>query len=267
MQTPSNEIINVTMEYSEFFSQIELTIREAVRSCLPSSWEENHITFKVIDELFSRHRNTNVTGLDRPFKIVWDARKLRKPEESNFGDIGVLVHLTTWEGEELEGVGLIEAKRRDPKKNTFSAAKTIQLKRILSKAPASQILLYDYENVTSCMDNLASQFEDFQYHGPFGPTLPYTHAVCVSTKTAIQQGSYTTSLHKFGVPLSYQIVARYLRGLDLETKETTLEAVKGNIQKHGGPRILILAGVSTGGGDPTLPTVNSNYYGGLRDNI
>lgn len=248
------------MNYSEFFHSLETTIREAIRSCSPYSWDEDHITFKITEELFARHRNANVTGLDRPFKIVWDARKLRRPEESDYGDIGVLVNLTTWEGETLEGVGFLEAKRRDQKKNSFSAAKTSQLKRILSKAPSSQLLLYDYDNVSSCMDNWAGQFEDYYYRRHFGPTPPFTHAVCVPVRTAIQQGTYTTALHKFGVPLTYQIVGRYFRGFDLETNATVLEAVKGNLDKHGGPRVLILAGISTGDAEPKLPNVNDNRY-------
>jgi len=110
-------------------------------------------------------------GLDRPFKIIWDFRKLRLPEETDYGDIGILVNLTTWSNETLEGVGLLEAKRRDLTKGSFSSAKTSQLKRIVSKAPSAQLLLYDYENVSSCMDNWSVEFEDNFYRRRFGEIL------------------------------------------------------------------------------------------------
>ncbi len=249
------------MNYTEFFHHLEQSIISAIRSCHPYDWDENHITFSITNELFNKNRAIELDGLDRPFKILWDARKLRKPVETHFGDVGVLVQLTTWAGEKLEGVGLLEAKRRDIGKNTFSAAKLIQLKHIVSKAPSARLMLYDYDNVSSCMDNWSLQFEDHFYRRRYGTVLPYTHCVCLPAGVAIQQGKFTTELHKFGVPLSYQLVGRYFRGFDLELDPETVEAVRGNAEKHGGPRTLFLVGVSTGSAEPTLPEVNGNLYG------
>jgi len=248
------------VQYAEYFHRVEKSINAVIRKCHPATWDENHITFSLCDELFRRQKLVSLEGLDRPFKIIWDFRKLRLPEETDYGDIGILVNLTTWSNETLEGVGLLEAKRRDLTKGSFSSAKTSQLKRIVSKAPSAQLLLYDYENVSSCMDNWSVEFEDNFYRRRFGEILPYTHAVCLPARTAIQQGKYTTDLHKFGVPLSYQIVGRYFRGFDLETDAKTIAGVKGNIDRHGGPRTLILVGVSTGDADPQLPEVNTNRY-------
>ncbi len=248
------------MQYADYFHQVEKSITDVIRRCHPTSWDENHITFSLCDELFHRHQSVNLEGLDRPFKIIWDFRKLRLPEETDFGDIGVLVRLTTWSNETLEGVGLLEAKRRDLGKGSFSSAKSPQLRKILSKAPSAQLLLYDYENVSACMDNWSVQFEDHYYRRRYGEVLPFTHCVCLPARTALQQGRYTTDLHKFGVPLSYQIVGRYFRGFDLETNPGILAAVKGNIGRNGGPRTLILVGVSTGSQEPQLPEVNGNLY-------
>jgi len=248
------------MEYSEFFHSFEQSITEVIRSCYPTSWDENHITFAIADKLFDRNSIISLEGLDRPFKIVWDVRKLRIPEETDFGDIGVLVKLTSWAGETVEGVGLLEAKKRDLQNGRFSAANTSQLKRIVTKAPAAQLLLYDYENVSACMDNWSVQFEDHYYRRHNGDNLPYTHCVCLPAKTALQLGKYTTNLHKFGVPLSYQIIGRYFRGFDLEMNQKILDGVKGNIDRHGGSRILILVGVSTGAAAPELPSFNNNRY-------
>jgi hypothetical protein len=82
----------------------------------------------------------------------------------------------------------------------------------------------------------------------------------VPASVALQQGRYTTDLHKFGVPLSYQLIGRYFRGFDLEVKKDTVEAVKGNATRHGGSRELLLVGVSTGDAEPQLPRVNDNRY-------
>lgn len=253
------------MYYSEYFYRLEQAISEAIRDCFPYGWEENHITFSITNALFKRNQIVSLEGLDRPFKILWDARKLRKPEETDFGDVAVIVRLTTWAGETIEGVGLLEAKRRDVHKNTFSATKLTQLKRISSKAPSARLMLYDYDNVSSCMDNWSVQFEDHFYRRRYGSFQPYTHCVCLPVDVAIQQGKFTTELHKFGVPLSYQLVGRYFRGFDLELNPTTVAAAKGNALKHGGARTLLLVGVSTGTVDPTLPDVNGNLYAPPED--
>ena len=211
--------------------------------------------------MFQRHKVQSIEGLDRPFKILWDVRKLRRPEETDFGDIAVLVNLTTWAAERVEGVGLLEAKRRDVGKSTFSAAKSSQLRRIAAKAPSAQLLLYDYDNVSACMDNAHLHIPETFYRHWHRQVTPFTHAVCVPIGIALSRGKYDTDLHKFGVPLSHQVLGRYFRGFDLETNAKTLNAVKGNIGKHGGARTIVLVGISTGDEEPTLPEVNSNVYG------
>ncbi|GBG15713.1 uncharacterized protein NMK_3324 [Novimethylophilus kurashikiensis] len=248
------------MDYAEFFHELEISIRDSIRTCYPYSWDENHISFTLTENLFARHRAVSLEGLDRPFKILWDVRKLRLPEEVTYGDIGVIVRLTTWAGETLEGVGLLEAKKRDIGKNTFSATKSSQLKRIISNVPSARLMLYDYDNVSSCMDNWSVQFEDHYYRRRYGIIQPFTHCVCLPAGIAVQQGKFSTELHKFGVPLSYQLVGRYFRGFDLELDPAKVQAVKNNALRHGGPRIIYLIGVSTGTSEPILPEVNSNLY-------
>jgi hypothetical protein len=248
------------MNYENFYAHIEDILTSAIRTSHPTSWDENHITFSICDAFAKEAIQVELEGLDRPFKIVWDARKLRLPEEADFGDIAVLVRLTTWAGETVEGVGFLEAKRRDLHTNKFPAATTSQLKKILRKAPYSQLLLYDYENVSSCMDNWSVMFEGHYYRRRYGQTLPFTHCVAVPTATAIQQGKYTTHLHKFGVSFSHQLIGRYFRGFDLHFDSATIAAAKGNINRNGGPRALILVGVSTGDQDPDLPDFNSERY-------
>jgi hypothetical protein len=249
------------MDFSDFYHHIEETVSRCVRSCYPFSWDENHITFKICDELTSRNKEISLEGLDRPFKILWDTRKLRLPTESDYGDLAVIVRLSTWAGETLEGVGLLEAKKRDVAKSSFSAAKKIQLSRIASNAPSAQLLLYDYDNVSSCMDNWSTQFEDHFYKRRYGSVQPYTHCICVPARTALQIGRFNTDLHKFGVPLSYQLVGRYFRGFDLELKPSVISSIKGNALRHGGPRTLLLVGVSTGEQPPELPSVSNDLYG------
>ena len=168
--------------------------------------------------------------------------------------------MSSWAGETIEGVGLLEAKRRDIGKNSFSAANLNQLKHIALKAPSARLMLYDYDNVSSCMDNWSSQFEDHHYRRKYHGIQPYTHCVCVPIEIATSRAKFTTDLHKFGVPPSYQLLGRYLRGFDLELNPSTVATAKGNALKYGGARTLILVGVSTGTAEPILPELNNNLY-------
>jgi hypothetical protein len=79
-------------------------------------------------------------------------------------------------------------------------------------------------------------------------------------------GSRTTALYKFSVPFSVQLCARYLRGFDLEHRASALSKVDRFINKTGGPRALLLVGVSTGDAEPQLPQwVSDKLYGPITE--
>ena len=124
------------MHYTEYFRLVENSITNVVRACHPASWDENHIIYSLCDELFRNHRCVSVDGFDRPFKIIWDFRKLRLPEESDFETLvpapDHLERARLWKD-------WFEAKRRDLGKEQ-PAAKTSQIKRIVSKAPSARLL-------------------------------------------------------------------------------------------------------------------------------
>jgi hypothetical protein len=135
------------LHYIEFLVKVEQISRQVIRRCFPTSWHEDHITYTLADELASQLQSSRVMGLDRPFNLVWDARKLRGSAENALGDLAIVVRLRTWAGDELEGIGLVEAKKREIDKATFDAMSPRQLQRILRNAPSSQLLLYDYSEI------------------------------------------------------------------------------------------------------------------------
>jgi len=258
------------MNYLDFVATVESHLKDIIRRCYPASWDENHITFTITDDFSTSFRNVTVDGFERPFKLVWDARKLRRPAEETLGDLAILVHLKSWEGESIEGVGTLEAKLRAPQKSSFDAVRKGQLKRIATRSPQSHLLLYDYSQITGFADNLEAPFiwEPFawepSYSRPRYPNTPYSHCATLPISMALSVGSYNTSLYKFCIPFSVQLCARYLRGYDLEMDIEALRDVKSNIQRHGGFRYLWLIGVSTGDTEPTLPSgINDDLYGPL----
>ncbi len=276
VQTQPNELLRVPpmrMHYAEFTEHIEHSIREAVRGCCPTSWDEDHITFSITDCLGGLG-HVEVTGLERPFKIIWDARKLRGPTETALGDLGVLVRLISWDGEEIEGIGLLEAKKRSPESSSFAAVRKRQLTRILKHAPRSRLLLYDRTAITESADNLTMASAGHRLHHWCTSHLsrewerigPYSQAVALPTNLALSVGTFKTSLYKYSLPLSVQLCARYFRGLDLEFDSKVLGRVKSYIERAGGPRYLLLVGVSTGPSSPKLPEgIDTDAYGPLGE--
>jgi hypothetical protein len=251
--------------YWDFISEVEWLIRDEIRTKFPASWDENHITFSLCDALTKKYKGgCEIAGLERPFKIKWDARKLRGTVEQRYGDLGILVNLRTWENEEIEGVGVLEAKARAPSSNSFSAMRAKQTAKISRLSAASRLLLYDYAQIVGFEDNLSlwsdervlRRYYDFHHAG----LIPYSHAATLPLAIGKAIGSNTTSLYKFSIPLSLQMIARYFRGFDLETSSQKVNEIKGSMKKTGGTGHLILVGISTSGAQPVLPTVNESMY-------
>jgi len=260
------------MHYVDLLGKVERLICQVVQRCYPTSWDEDHITYSITDELGSLG-TLQITGLHRPFYVVWDARKFTGPTETAFGDLGVLVSLTAWDGQQLEGIGFLEAKKRSPETLSFDAVRKGQLTRIEKNAPRARLLLYDNLDITDFGDNLpmASMVPRSRSLGEmlFGREeevrVAVTQAVAVPLNLALAVNNFKTSLYKYSLPLSVQLCGRYLRGLDLEFDEKILRQAKGFIERRGGPRYLLLIGISNAEGEPVLPRgLNDNLYRPLR---
>lgn len=255
------------LHYLQFLARVEEIFRDVIRRCYPTSWAEDHITYTITDELASRLSSVRVVGYDRPFNVTWEARKLRGTAEHTLGDLGVVVSLKSWSGERVEGVGLLEAKRRDDNKATFGALKKRQLQTIVRNAPSSRLLLYDYSQIADLEDNL-SVSHVWESHRPWEwpyrhhAVTPYSHCVAVSNGLVLATGLNSTALYKYSIPFSVQLCSRYLRGFDLEHRDAAVSKVNRFINQTGGPRALLLVGVSMDETEPTLPQwVSNNLYG------
>jgi hypothetical protein len=254
------------MHYGEFLIQLERALRETVISCFPRTWDENHISYRIMEELPRRFSTTEIQGLARPFATKWDAFKLRGPLEQAHGDIAVLVQFRSWEGETLEGVGFLEAKRRDVGAETYPAIDFSQLQRIRAKSPHTQVLLYDYNQISEFGDNLRLT----PFAVPYWPNelgAPFTHTASVQISTVIQLRKRSPSLYKYAFPLSLQLCARFLRGFDLDYRASVVRRVKGFASAPTDtPYFLLVVGVSTGfdKAPGNGPPVNTNIYEHVR---
>lgn len=246
-------------DYEHF---IDRAATEAVRSCLPHDWSEDFITRTLLRSI-SKPMQLKTYGSTRPMHVRWDVRKLLGTNENAFGDIAFLVKISTWANDTIEGVGFLEAKKRDFNKNTFSQIKKPQLRRINKNTPRSGLILYDYDSIsTSARDTLVDARPSVNGWSGMQLQLP-PQCICVPISTALAVDKKTTDLYKFGISLSEQLIRRYFCGFDLEYESGVVAAIRGFIHnpKYGLPKHLVLISVSTGSDDVSLPEYNPEMYG------
>lgn len=256
------------MHFTEFILKLEDAIGTAVTGAAPLSWDENHLSYSVLDAVRCTLSGAQIHGLHRPCRIAAQAYKLRGNPERRYGDIAVLVRLTSWDAQVLEGVGFLEAKKRGLDGHGFEAFKMQQARRINRSAPRAQLLLYDAADITGFADNSALLFHPIEWpQHCIHFLVPKTHALCTPLSTAVHVGTCSASLYKYGLPLSVQLACRFLRGFDLEFTKAPLAAASGFVTEGaGGVRYVLAIGVSIGGeGEPTPPAVNSDAYGALGE--
>jgi hypothetical protein len=90
-----------------------------------------------------------MTWNDLAQKLVWEGFKLTGKNETQFGDIAILVRVQLLSDRYIEGVAFYEAKRQyfdvHGKPEGFKAATNEQFLRISKASNASNVLLYDVD--------------------------------------------------------------------------------------------------------------------------
>lgn len=216
------------MTVFEFTQLIEQTLETEVRKLLPGYWNEDLLTQNFLISITSKFKNIFLEDLNGVSKVTMNAFKQAGAlTETKFGDIAVIVKIKYPDGEEIEGVGYLEAKKRDIGKMKFGATNPSQLKTINKNAPRARLLLYDYNPISGFIPTYCEEpyFEnDFERILRY---LPVTHSVALPINVALKANHFDTALYKFGIPFSQQLVYRYMYAHDLEFDDDTISASKG----------------------------------------
>ncbi len=241
----------MSYELVEFTGLLERQISDSIKGVSAHSWNEDHITFKLLGELNSALSNVDLEGEDFRRSIEWESYKLRGNFETNFGDIAIVVNISYRDGTNLEGVAFLEAKRRDWRKTTFSAMNKTQLNRILRHAPRAHYLLYDYEDITGFSNSVSFGIETSRYRRSYWPGLvtEKTSSLCVPLNVAGATGFKDTLLYRHGTPLSWMLSNRYFQGLDLEFDDTAKSIATGFLNKFGLPKFVMRVDVTERGAE------------------
>ncbi|WBA13782.1 hypothetical protein [Salinivibrio proteolyticus] len=249
----------------KFISKLEETISRSILSFFPSEWEEDTISLILLKKIREAFTNYHVFyGRYEPEGVFWSAYKYKGKIEYKHGDIGVLVKIVYRDGSHIEGVGFLEAKKRYPRKLTFDSFSIPQLRRINKLSPYTNVLLYDYEDITGFIANSAIPLGILEEKNVSqGLAIKaVTNALVVQAGTVLSDGAKDLTLYKFGIPLSHQIGLRYIQGLDLDFRKEVVDSVKGFNEKRGVCNYVLQITVSHIGDD--IPEydikLNNNYY-------
>jgi len=216
------------MTIFQFTNKIEEIFENEVKKLLPGLWDEDLLTQNFLIGLCSTLRSVSLTDLNGLSKVSLNAFKQRGSlTETRFGDIAIIVNIKYPDGEVIEGVGYLEAKKRAIGKLTFDAAGVRQLRRINANAPHARLLLYDYAPAVGFITTYMEQPDIYHHFHRTLRYLPVTHAVAVPINLSLKANHFDTGLYKFGLPFSHQIGFRYLYAQDLEFDEETVNASKG----------------------------------------
>lgn len=202
--------------------KIESIISEICSSSYPLEWDENHITFqlmKKLRELFSdRHINFNHWS-----KIVnWQSFKNRGKQETNYGDIALIVNIQFSSGEVLKGVVNIEAKR-DFDSECYESINDTQLTRIVSNAPYSQLLLYNHNK-----QEIQQKFPDESTWKSHMFISPINTAKEIFNQTTIRDN---WKVIRTSFPFTMFLTSRVFWGFDLDFREDIIRDIESGMNK------------------------------------
>jgi hypothetical protein len=255
------------MSLMTLYTELENIFRQQILDSYPSDWDEDYITRKIFFEYRKLFRNIQINGLSSlPISINSAAYKFTGNPETQFGDIGFIVKITYPGSPPFEGVTSLEAKKIHKTKRRFEEIKGKQLNKISSAVQYPMLLMYDNQPI--------EKIHDYSF---FPSTRKANHAVVVPIdivesiindkdpyyfdeyKKSKKMSIDGKSIYNFSVPLAYQILFRYFRGLDLDFNKDLTRYIKGyqdedlsNQLERSLPQYLLLISVSYGDAEITM---------------
>lgn len=263
------------MSLRTVYSHLENIFRQQIIDSYPVDWKEDYITMKILFEYRKLFRNIEINGLSSlPIKVNSIAYKLDGKPETEFGDIGFLIRITHRNGYFFEGVTSLEAKVIHKATRKFQEIKGKQLNRISSNIKYPMLLMYDFRPI--------KKFHDYS----FFPSISKSNHVAVVPIDIVElfvkdkDPEYSKkdtrhktpldgeSIYQFSVPLAYQILFRYFRGLDLDFNPKLIRSIKGlefedlsNVQEISLPQYLLVISVSYGDSELSMDfDINTSIF-------
>lgn len=220
------------MNHSTWLNIANTAVTSAVADCFCKGriggWSENHITTQVLDAL--EKVGTELAWSDQAQNVRWEGYKLTGPQETDFGDIALLVRVWLTADEHVDGVAYYEAKRQYFNDNGlpagFKSINSVQLNRIGANTHASHLLLYDVDQSANRVDVSA---------------VPMKFAEKLAKGTparSVLAHSSARALHHYGLPWIRKLGNNF-RGFELDFSPTAVAAIRSLAQSAHAPYALL----------------------------
>jgi hypothetical protein len=251
-----------TTSWSGLARLLEIGFADELRSFTQDLWKEDAVTISLLRKARLFLSQLVVADPADRISIATQLFKADGPLEEMYGDAAVLVRIEYRDGYVLDGVAFYEAKVRDWSSQRLPAAKKPQLRRMYSRLKSGQLLIFDRARVVLEMTGILQTpwWWGADDYPTAMPTAPVTQAIAVPLGPVIKAPRLDSSVYRFGVPWSSQVVLRNLQGFDLDHDERIVEAAAGYADKKSAPRHLLSVSVRRGPGEPTLPPINEEVF-------
>lgn len=203
-------------------------------SSYPHEWDENHLTFQLMKQLRRLFSNRTIYFTNWSKIVDWRSFKNRGKQETNYGDIALLVNIQFSSGEILKGIVNIEAKR-DFNSGNFESIDLKQLDRIWTNAPYSHVLLYTHNG-----HDLQLKFPDESTWNSSMWVAPLNTANKLLSQVRVRDNG---KLLRTSFPFSMFLTSRIFWGLDLDFRDDLIKDIEFGENKILSPSFLGLVNV------------------------
>lgn len=221
-------------------NRIESIISKICIDSYPYEWDENHISFLLMKELRALFSNRIIHFNDWSKIVNWQSFKNKGKQETSFGDISLIVNIQFSSGESIKGVAHLEAKR-DFNSECFESADNAQLRRILSNAPYSQLLLY-----THAPHEITQKFPDESTWSSHMFISPINTAKEIFKQTTLRDN---WKILRTSFPFTMFLTSRIFWGFDLDFREEVIKDIESGLGKIN-PSFLGVINVYYDGQEP-----------------
>ncbi|MDD2793887.1 MAG: hypothetical protein PHD73_11955 [Sediminibacterium sp.] len=207
---------------------LERKLNAICREAYPYEWDENHLSFQLMSELRKLFSNRKIHFNNWSKIVDWQSFKNKGKQETNYGDIALIVNVQFASGETLKGVVNIEAKR-DFKSGNFESMDLAQLQRIYTNVPLSHLLLYTHKE--------QRQQLKFPDDTTWGSHL-WISPINTAKQLLDQVNSETRKVLRTSFPFTMFLTSRIFWGLDLDFREEILNDIEAGLKRIIDPPFL-----------------------------
>lgn len=213
----------------ETVNNLERLFATICQEAYPNEWDENFISFRLMQELRKLFSKRNIQFNDWSKIVDWQSFKNRGKQETLYGDIALLVNIQFSSDEILKGVVCLEAKR-EFNTNSFQSMDLEQIERIYNNLPYAHLLLYccrNYELPLKFPDQ--AEWRSRFWSAPLNTALQLLKQVRQSDNSKVLRTSF---------PLSMFLMSRIFWGHDLDYREDVYRDIVDGNSKLVNPTFL-----------------------------